>query len=317
ADILGTRIEALNLMQRADDSAVTYVEKLNLEQQLMNDEPQSAAQIMAAAETSRAYGEVLRSIKRDDEAKANFQAAIDLGSRAVAMSRAQAATPQQLVDLSLMEEKLASMFEQLQELPEAAQSYRDAVTGASSGHAEHPEIVQALRNTTSSHWFLGLVLDRQGDHEGALENYRASLQTVRDATDANPSVDPPHSGEMKYSIVVGRALCKLGQKEEGVRLIRHGVDMTLALIASDQGNRQDTYYGSELLTWAVDGLAAAGLKDEAKRISLKMIGWAEEAAHNSPTDGGPRLRQAALYEQLGDAYSGYDEDKRKILAADR
>ena len=154
--------------------------------------------------------------------------------------------------------------------------------------------------------------DRQGDHQGALEYYRASLKTVLDATAADPSVDPPRSGETKYSIVVGRALCKLGQKEEGVNLIRHGVEMTLNIIESDKGNRQDIYFGSELLTWAVDGWAAAGLRDEAKNISLKIIGSAEEATRNSSEDGGPRLRLVLLYEQLGDVFAGYDRDRRKM-----
>src|SRR5262249_36729935 len=147
-------------------------------------------------------------------------------------------------------------------------------------------------------------------------NYRASLKTILDAMAANPGIDPPHSGEMKYSVVVGRALCKLGQKEEGVKLLHHGIDMTLNLIASDQGNRQDTYYGSDLLTWAVDGLGAVGLRDEARNISLKMIGWAEEIAQNSPEDGGPRMRLALMHEQLGDVYAGYDADSKRIDTVD-
>jgi len=316
-DALGNRIESLNLMQRADDSAATYAEKLNLEQELMAEAPEDPVPVMSTAETSQAYGEVLRSIGRNDEANAKFQAAIDLGFRAVELCKAQPNTPQQQVDLSLMEEKLASMYEQLHELPQAAQSYREANAVASAVHAGHPEIVQALRNTTSSHWYLGMVLDRMNDHQGALENYRASLKTILDATAVDPGVDPPRSGEMKYSVVVGRALCKLGQKEEGVRLLHHGIDLTFNLIATDQGNRQDTYYGTELLTWAVEGLAAAGLRDDAKNVSLKMIGWAEDIAQGSPEDGGPRVRLSLLYEQLGDVYAGYDPETRKIRTGDQ
>jgi hypothetical protein len=161
-----------------------------------------------------------------------------------------------------------------------------------------------------------LLLDRQGNHQTALENYRASLKTIMDAMAADPSVDPGRGAEMKYSIVVGRALCKLGQKEEGVKLIRHGVELTLRLIESEKGNRQNQYYGTEALGWAVDGLGAAGLNDEAKSISLKMIGWAEEMAQNAPGDGGPRLRLAIMYEQLGDVYAGFDSDARKIGKVD-
>ena len=116
---------------------------------------------------------------------------------------------------------------------------------------------------------------------------------------------------------MGRALCKLGQTEEGIKLIRRGIDLTLSLVASEKGNKQNAYYGSEVLGWAVDGLASAGLREEAKNISLKMIGWAEEASEDSPEDGGPRLRLVSLYEQLGDVYAGYDPDKLKIETTER
>ena len=216
-----------------------------------------------------------------------------------------------------MQEKLASMFEHLGEGPEAIQTYREAVATASAVHAEHPEIVQGLRNTTSSHWYLGLLLDRQGDHRGALENYRASLKAALDATAADPSIDPWRGGETKYSVVVGRALCKLGETKEGVPLIRNGIELQLRLIESDKGNRQDTYYGSEVLGWAVEGLAAAGLRGEAKTVSLKMIDWAEETAENAPEDGGPKVRLVLLYEQLGDVYEGYDSETEKIGTMER
>jgi tetratricopeptide (TPR) repeat protein len=317
ADTLGNRIESLNLLQRPEDSAATYVEKLNIEEQLSNQDPQNPEGLMRVAETAQAYGETLQSIHQDDEAKAQFQKAIEHGTRSVDLVKAQTNTPQQRVDLALMQEKLASMFEHLDEGPNAIQTYREAIATATAVHAEHPEIVQGLRNTTSSHWYLGLLLDRQGDHRGALENYRASLKAVLDATAGDPSIDPWRGGETKYSIVVGKALCKLGETNEGVPLIRNGIELQLHLIESDKGNRQDTYYGSEVLGWAVEGLAAAGLRDEAKTVSLTMIDWAEETARNAPEDGGPRLRLVLLYQQLGDVYAGYDSDTRKVGAAER
>jgi serine/threonine protein kinase/tetratricopeptide (TPR) repeat protein len=316
-DLLGNRIESLNLMQRADEAAATYVERLEIEERFLTEDPQNPRQLMLVAEISQGFGEVLRSIEQDGQANARFRTAIDLATRSVALSKAQTTTPESRVELSLMLEKLASMYEQLQDLAEAANAYREAVTTAEAVHSEHPEIVQAVRNTTSSHWYLGMVLDRQKDHQGALENYRASLKTILDATAADASIDPPRSGEMKYSIVVGRALCRLGQSQEGVPLIHHGVDLTFRLIESDKGNRQDTYYGSEQLSWAVDGLAAAGLPDEAKNLSLKMIEWAEDAEVNAPHDGGPRMRLAAIYEQLGDVYANVDSESRTIRTRER
>src|ERR1043165_2656017 len=97
-----------------------------------------------------------------------------------------------------------------------------------------------------------MLPDRQGDHQGAPENYRVSLKTALDSNAVDPSVDPLRSGETKYSLVVGKALCKLGQTEDGVRLIHHGIDLLLPAIESDKSNRQSTYWGSELLRWAVE-----------------------------------------------------------------
>ncbi|HEV8140708.1 MAG TPA: protein kinase [Pyrinomonadaceae bacterium] len=317
ADALGNKIESLRLMQRADEAAETFAEMLSLQQQLLNGQPDDAERMMAVAETSQVYGEVLQAIERNDEAKTKIQASVDLGSRAVDVAKAQANTPQQRVDLALMQEKLGSIFEDAGDLKQAEQIYREAVATAAAVHREHPEIVQGYRNTTSSHWILGMLLDREGDHQAALETYRGALKTSLDATAADPSVDPVRAGEMKYSIVVGRELCKLGQKEEGLKLLHRGIDLTLNLIESEKGNRQSEYYGTETLSWAVEGLSAAGLRDEAKSLSLKMIGWADEVAQNLPQDGGPRMRLAILYEQLGDVYSGYDPGARRIGAADR
>ena len=317
ADAVGNKNESLRLMQRLEEAAQTFAEMLTLEEQLLNAQPNNPEQMMVVAETSEVYGEVLQSIEQFDEAKAKIQAAVDLGARAVDVAKAQANTPQQRVDLALMQEKLGSMFEDAGDLKQAEQIYREAVATATAVHREHPEIVQGYRNTTSSHWILGMLLDREGDHQAALETYRGALQTSLEVTVEDATVDPVHAGEMKYSIVVGRALCKLGQKEEGVKLLHRGIDLTLNLIESERGNRQGEYYATETLSWAVEGLSAAGLRDEAKNLSLKMIGWADEVAQNSPQDGGPRIRLAILYEKLGDVYSGYDPGTRRIGAADR
>ena len=316
-EVLANKIESLNLMQRLEESAATSLEKLRIEQDVLNANPQDPNQMMDTAETAEVYGEMLRSLKRPDEAKMQFQAAVDLATRATNLFQAQNPTPQQRVDLSLMQEKVGSIYEQLNELPAAVQSYLEAAATASAIHAEHPEILQALRNTTSSHWYLGLVLDRLGDHEGALEKFRVSLKTILDATAADPSMDPSRFGEMKYSVVVGKALCKVGKKEEGAPLIRRGVELTLDYVRSDKGSTESSFYGVELLSWAVEGLSLGGLTDEAKKVCLEAITMTEQAAQNSPEDPNPKLRLASLYELLGNVEAGYDPETKKIMTSNR
>ena len=122
---------------------------------------------------------------------------------------------------------------------------------------------------------------------------------------------------MKYSVVVGKALCKVGKKEEGARLIRRGVELTLDYVRSDKGNTESSFYGVELLSWAVEGLALGGLTDEAKKVCLEAIGFVDQAAQNSPEDPNPKLRLASLYELLGNVEAAYDAESKKIMTSNR
>src|SRR5207237_9347968 len=119
-------------------------------------------------------------------------------NEAINIFKDQAVQPSQLVDLSFMYENQGSMYEPLHEAKKAIDSYRTAGAIAEAVYREHPDMAQALRNTCSSHWFLGLMLDRQGDYQGALENFRFSLKTVMEPDAVK--FDLAHYGEAKYSI---------------------------------------------------------------------------------------------------------------------
>jgi len=122
---------------------------------------------------------------------------------------------------------------------------------------------------------------------------------------------------MKYNVVVGKALCKVGKKEEGAPLIRRGVELTLDYVRSDKGSTESSFYGVELLSWAVEGLSLGGLTDEAKKVCLEAITMTEQAAQNSPEDPNPKLRLASLYELLGNVEAGYDPETKKIMTSNR
>src|SRR5262249_12785764 len=163
---------------------------------------------------------ILRSLARTDEANARYRNAAELAAQALQLVKDRAREPQEQVDLSFMHLQLADVYEQLGELPAAVENYRIGGAIAEAVYDEHPEIIQARRNTSSSHWYLGQVLDKMGDYQGALDSFRVSLRTVT----KTGSSDPGHYPEAKYSIIVGKAMCKVGQKREGANLIRHGVD---------------------------------------------------------------------------------------------
>ena len=312
-DALGAKIESLSLMGRSEETLQVYAEKLAVEREMVEAEPEDPKRIVRFAETNQGSGDILRSLMRTDEANARFRTALELATQAISVFKERARQPEERVDLSTFYLKQGDMYEELSELQNAGESYRTASVIAEAVHNEHPEIAQALRNTSSSHWYLGQILDKLGDYRGALESFRVSLKTVMQAGEANRT----HGGEDKYNIVVGKALCKVGEKQQGARLIRHGVKLTLDEMQTGRESSASRYYGPELLTWAGDALILAGKKEEAIAVYLQAINFVEEAAQKSPADPNPRLRLAYLYESLGNLYGGFDGNIRKITTTNR
>jgi len=315
SELLGARIECLNLMGRVEEALQTYEERLPVEESILAAQPNDPARRMTLAEIDEGYGETLRSLIRLEEANNRFRTAVSLATEAIDLFRGRAREPQERVDLSLWYLKQGDMYEKLNELQNAAESYRTAGEIAQAVHAENPEILQAMRNISSSHWYLGQILDRSGDHQGALESFQVSLKTVVEADGFQK--DPSHYGEAKYSIIVGKALCKVGRKQQGVSLIRRGIELTEDGIQVRKEISASRYYGPELLSWAADALNIVGRKEEAIAVDLRAIEIVEQAAQNSPRDPNPLLRVTYLYESVGDFYAGFDAETKTMKIADR
>src|SRR5262249_38911124 len=107
-------------------------------------------------------------------------------------------------------------------------------------------------------------------------------------------------------------MCRVGQKREGAKLIRHGVDLTLRELPIGIESSATRYYGPELLSWAGDGLSLAGKREEAISVYLQAIKIVEEAVQKSPEDPNPRFRLASDYESLGNIYAGFDPGTRRL-----
>jgi hypothetical protein len=94
------------------------------------------------------------------------------------------------------------------------------------------------------------------------------------------------------------------------------MDILRNYVASDKGDTQGSYYGSELMWWAVEGLVLAGQTEEARDVCLNAIKWVEQTAGMSD-DPNPWLRLPVWYEELGDISAMYDPDTHKIKSRDR
>jgi eukaryotic-like serine/threonine-protein kinase len=313
-DALGSRIESLRLTGDWDDVVKTFSEALAVEQAILTQDAANPERMIRVAETTEGLGDALRVLKRTDEANPKFHAALDEATQAINVLKDQAKEPAQQVDLSLWYEKQGGMYEDLADWNRAMESYRTAGVIAEGVHKEHPEIVQAVRNTSSSHWYLGGVLDRLGDYRGALENFRVSLKIVTESD--LPLADRTYA-ESKYSIVVGKALCKVGEKREGADLARHGVKMIESYVPTDQGTTLRFYYSAELLSWAAEALSLAERKDEAIAVGVEAVRMVEAAVTESPQDPNPRLRLVSLFELLGDIQADFDAGTKKVKTKNR
>jgi hypothetical protein len=109
--------------------------------------------MMTVAENIGGYAGTLHGLKRFDQARSKSIEAAALAGQAIALYLPQAHQPDDRVDVSLWELKLGSMFEQVGDFEKAKSAYGEGAAIAEAVHKEHPEIVQALRNTTSSHWY--------------------------------------------------------------------------------------------------------------------------------------------------------------------
>jgi eukaryotic-like serine/threonine-protein kinase len=311
-EALGAKIESLSLMGRSEEALEIYDDRLRFEQEILDAEPQDPKQMMLLAEINKGSGDILRSLARIDEANARYRNAAAFAAQALDLVKDKAREPQERVDLSFMYLQLADINEQLGEFQKAVENYRIGGTIAENVNDQHPDLIQARRNTSSSHWYLGQLLDKLGDSQGALDSFRVSLRTViRPGTP-----DPGHYPEAKYSIVVGTQMCKVGQKREGANLIRHGVDLTLRELPLGIESSATRYYGPELLSWAGDGLSLAGRKDEAISVYLQAIKIVEEAVQKALEDPNPRFRLASEYESLGNVYAGFDAATKRLNTTD-
>jgi serine/threonine protein kinase/tetratricopeptide (TPR) repeat protein len=308
-DALSSRIESLRLIGDYDDVVTTFSEAIAVEQASLTQDPGNPERMVRVAETTEGLGEALQVLKRIDEANLKFQAALDEATQSINIFKAK--EPAQQVDLSLWYEKQGEMYEHLADWQRAMESYRAAVVTAEEVHKEHPEIVQAVRNTSSSHWYLGGLLDKLGDYRGALDSFQIALKTVTDGRSPLSPGDRTYA-EAKYSIVVGKALCKVGEKRAGADLVRHGVEMIRNYVPTDQGTTMRFYYSSELLSWGADALALAGRKDEAIAVGQEAIRMVETSAAESPQDPNPRLRLVLLYESLGNIQADFDVEAKQV-----
>jgi len=158
----------------------------------------------------------------------------------------------------------------------------------------------------------------RNDWATALQDYEFSLQWIRDHK-GNPKLSTRtlRSGEAIYTVRIGRALHKLGRKEEAMTRIAEGLSLHFDYAAAYANDASILIYSPEILSTASAYFADSG------RIEPGRDMWQEFAARVSgflernPNDAQMSGLLAFARESEGDLISGYSSQSDLIETHDR
>jgi len=306
--------EALEGLGRQEELFQTCDEQIELLKTLLVTDPANEEHIWGLGGSYERRGDLLRTFKRSEEAKADFRSALVSVKQEINLRRETARDPQARVNLSFAYIQQGSAFTDLGEWENAVESYKIAGQIAEAVYRENPGLTQALRNVSSSHNHRGDALDKLGDYRGALENYRYSLKVVTEARARNPNSSEMRYAEAKYTVKVGFALHKVGEVSDSFTLVRKGLGLSREYIAEDRSQSATVLYGVELFQQSADFFAGAGQREEAIAVYQEALQILERLAAETTPDSGVRNLIASYDTAVGDIYASFDIETKTIKA---
>jgi tetratricopeptide (TPR) repeat protein len=207
-----------------------------------------------------------------------------------------------------------TVFNDLGEWQNAAESYQIAGQIAEDVYRENPGLTQALRFVSSSHNQVGDALDTLGDYRGALENYRYALKAATEARAGNPNSSELRYSEAKDTVKVGIALHKVGQVSDSFELVRKGIGLAREYIAEDRGRAATITYGTELFQQGADFLGSKGRPEEAIAVYQEALEILERLAAETIHDSSVPYLIARYEAAVGDLYAIFDSETKTVKA---
>ena len=292
-------------------------EILNLQQEVLAAQPNSVEDISSLAGSYQARGEVFERLKRREEAESDYRNALRMMTQAINLSKDTAQTPQQRIALSFKYIMQGGIYAQLEDWQNAAANNRTAGKMVDAVWQENPGLVQALRNTSSSHRRLAAALEKLGDYQGALENYQHSLRVVSEAAANNRVSDDLRHSEGMYTIKVGAALDKVGERKQAIELVNRGLDLDRKYIAADKNRAAAVNYSFETFQPAAEFFVAIGRRDEAVGVFQEWVRNVEKVRESVPQEPDLVWRLANIYANIGDIYSAFNPESKRISETNR
>jgi eukaryotic-like serine/threonine-protein kinase len=314
---LGHADEVLEHNERTEEYLRVASEIQNLRQEVINAQPDNIRDIFALALDYLARGRIFNLLKRREEARSDYQNAFRLTTQAITLSKDRAQTPQEKIDLSFRYVYLGEIYALLEDWQNAVASNRTACEIAETVWRENPALMQAMRNTASSHRSLAAALERIGDHQGALENYQYSLRAVSEAAANNRDSAEFRHGEAAYTIKVGAALHKVGESTRAIEMVKRGLEIDRKNLAQDKDRAASVTYSYETFQPAAEFFVAIGKREEAIAVYKEWAHNIEKLRESVPREPDLVWTSASIYARIGDVQSAFNPETKSVAATNR
>ena len=292
-------------------------EILNLQQEVLAAQPNGLEDMYGLAGSYQARGEVLERLKQPAAAESDYRNALGIMTQAINLSKDTAQTPPERIALSSKYIMQGEIYAQLEDWQNVAANNRTAGEIAEAVWHENPALVQALRNTSSSHRRLAAALEKLGDYQGALENYQYSLRVISEAAVNNRFPGDSRHSEAMYTIKVGAALHKVGERKQAIELVKRGLDLDRKYIAADKNRAAAITYSWETFQPAAEFFVAIGRRDEAVAVFQEWVRNVEKLRESVPQEPDLVWRLANIYANIGDVYSAFSQETKTVSVTNR
>lgn len=309
--------EVLLTNGRTEEYLQVRSEIQNLQQEVLDAQPNSVEDTFALAGSYQARGEIFDNLRRRKEAENDYRNALRLMTQAINLSKDTAQTPQEKIDLSFKYIYQGEIYAHLENWQNAAANNRTASEIAEAVWRENPALMQAMRNTARAHRGLAAALEKLGDYQGALENYQYSLGVVREAGANNRASVEFRRGEAIYTLKVGAALHKVGETTRAIEMVKEGLDLSRKYIAENKDRASAVMYSFEAFQPAADFFVAIGKGDEAIAVYQEWMQNLEKLRENMPREPDLVWWSANIYAKIGDVHSAFNQETKSISATNR
>jgi serine/threonine protein kinase len=304
--------EALEGLSREGEIIHTWDEIIALYNALLASDPANQDLLSSVAGSYQQRGDLQRIFNRPQAADTDFRLALAAINQHLTLAQATARDPQARANLSFAYIQQGSTYGDLAEWHNAAESFRLAGEIAEPIYRADPGMIEALRQVASSHNQRGDALDKLGDHQGALDNYRYALAVVTDARTRDPNSNDLRYAEAKDTFRVGIGLAKLNDLPTSFTQMEKGLELVRKYIDEDRSRSATVTYGTELFQQAADFLAAHGRRPQAIAVYREALAILGQTADGAGADSRFRYLIAGYEAAVGDLYAGLDPETKAI-----